>query len=466
MTQTWKHQEEAIRMAMPFTEFMFAHDMGCGKTYEAIELANRKKARKILIQCPVSVMDVWPEQFAKHSKEKWKCLVLNKGSVKKKAQILSSALELQRITSHRLAVIVNYESAWRPGLGPDYNKKNRIINKGVILSTMWDMVIADESHRLKSPRSKTSWFNYQIAKLGRAKFRLCLTGTPMGTPLDIYGQFRFMNFNIYNKNFTQFRNRYAIIKDMGDFKKVVGYQREEELRAIFYTRAHRVKKNDVLDLPSVMHEIRTCQLSREAQKIYHSLKVELVAWLDEIGDKITAANVLVKLLRLGQITGGFVKLDSGESKIICNAKLNVLADIFEDLPIDEPIVIFSRFTNEIQRIKKLSEKMGRPAAELSGQIKQLKEWKDGKFNTIVSQIIKSGSVGIDLTRARYCIYFSTGYSLRDYEQSLARVDRPGQTTPVTYYHLLAEGTVDTDVYNSLSKKKAVVEYVLTQLRTS
>lgn len=462
MTKLWKHQEEAIGLALKHPSYMFAHDMGCGKSFEAIEYINRIDARLVLIMCPKSVMDVWPKQFWKHSQTKWNYLVLNKGSVKKKAEVLSKTIKLYTMTKKRLAVIINYDSAWRSGLGPDYNRKNRIINKGVILSTVWDVVIADESHRLKSPRSKASWFAYQITKNKKAKRRLCLTGTPMPhSGLDIYAQFRFMDFHIFNKNFTQFRNRYAIIKDIGDFKKVVGFQREEEMNAIFYSRAHRVQKKDVLDLPPVMHEIRTCQLSAAADKLYRTLETEFVAWLEEQGDKITVNNVLTKLLRLGQLTGGFLQLDSGESTIMCNNKIELLADIFEDLPPNEPIVVFARFTNEIQRIKQLAEKLERSVAELSGQMNQLKDWQDGKFNVLAVQI-RAGGVGIDLTRAHYCVYFSTGYSLGDYEQSLARIDRPGQTREGVYYHLLAEKTVDMDVYNSLSRKKKVVEYILQQ----
>ena len=37
------------------------------------------------------------------------------------------------------------------------------------------------------------------------------------------------------------------------------------------------------------------------------------------------------------------------------------------------------------------------------------------------------------------VYYSLGFSLGSYEQSLARVHRPGQTRPVEYIHLLAEG---------------------------
>ncbi|HPK07479.1 MAG TPA: hypothetical protein PK773_06705, partial [Aminivibrio sp.] len=72
----------------------------------------------------------------------------------------------------------------------------------------------------------------------------------------------------------------------------------------------------------------------------------------------------------------------------------------------------------------------------------------------------AGGVGISLVRARYCIYYSVGYSLGDYEQSLARIHRPGQDRPVLYVHLLAEDTVDERVYQALDTRRDVVETIL------
>ena len=74
--------------------------------------------------------------------------------------------------------------------------------------------------------------------------------------------------------------------------------------------------------------------------------------------------------------------------------------------------------------------------------------------------IQSGGTGIDLTRAAYCVYLSAGFSLGDYEQSLARVHRPGQERTVFYYHIIARDTVDQRVYDALRDRKQVVEAVL------
>ena len=77
--------------------------------------------------------------------------------------------------------------------------------------------------------------------------------------------------------------------------------------------------------------------------------------------------------------------------------------------------------------------------------------------------MQSGGVGIDLSRAAYAFYYSLGYSLGDYEQSLARLRRPGQTRCVRYYHLVCQGTVDEQVYAALRERRSVIEAVLQKL---
>ncbi len=69
-----------------------------------------------------------------------------------------------------------------------------------------------------------------------------------------------------------------------------------------------------------------------------------------------------------------------------------------------------------------------------------------------------------MTRARYAVFYSLGYSLGDYQQARARLVRPGQERPVTFVHLLARGTVDERVMQAIEAKADVVEYVLKLLK--
>jgi len=101
--------------------------------------------------------------------------------------------------------------------------------------------------------------------------------------------------------------------------------------------------------------------------------------------------------------------------------------------------------------------------ELSGRANDLAEWKAATGGEVLAVQMRSGSVGIDLTRAHWCAYYSIGFSLGDYDQSLARVRRPGQIRDVVYYHFVARGLIDERVYTALANRRDVVAEVLNGL---
>jgi SNF2 family DNA or RNA helicase len=140
----------------------------------------------------------------------------------------------------------------------------------------------------------------------------------------------------------------------------------------------------------------------------------------------------------------------------------VLADRLEDLPVTEPVVVFCRFRSDLEDVAAVARELGREYAEVSGERKDLERWQRGDA-VILGVQMQSGGVGIDCSRAAYAFYYSLGFSLGDYEQSLARLRRPGQTRCVRYYHLVCEGTVDAQVYAALRERRHVVEAVLQRL---
>jgi hypothetical protein len=100
---------------------------------------------------------------------------------------------------------------------------------------------------------------------------------------------------------------------------------------------------------------------------------------------------------------------------------------------------------------------------LSGSANQLADWQSGSSNVLVAQV-KSGGIGIDLTRASYCFFYSLGYSLEEYEQAVARLHRPGQEKRTHIYHLLAtidgRSTVDGRVYQALRDRKEIIDELI------
>ena len=435
----WAHQTEALEFISDKPGAMLAMDMGTGKSRVIVDLIARKDYQKVLILAPLSVVgNVWPGEFAKHAPGLLCVLPLVGQNTKKRQEAAAKALDSGRPT----AIVMNYDAVWRQSFGDWAMKQN------------WDLLVMDESHRIKAPGGVASRYCSRLSD--RVRHRVALTGTPMShSPLDIYAQYRALDKSIYGTSFTRFRSRYAV---MGGYNRmqVVGYQREAELRDLFYSRAYRVESDDVLDLPSTLSVNLMCELGREGQRLYSEMADEFIA--DVAGGQITASNALSRLLRLQQITSGYGRLEDGTDVEVDTSKAKVLEDTLTDIG-REPVVVFTRFVHDLDVVHRIAAKVGIPSYEVSGRRKDLSEWTSG----VLAVQIQAGGLGLDLTLARYAIYYSLGFSLGDYSQSMARLHRPGQTHPVEYIHILASGTVDETVMDALARREAVIDHILEEV---
>lgn len=447
-TPLWMHQKEAFNFAFPKRGVLLAMDMGTGKSLTTIALILSRKHQRVLIQCPLSVVNVWPREFGKHAETPVVVESLNSGTVKDKQKLAAQAVERATTLGRPCVIVINYESAWREPFG------NWAMRAG------FDCLVADESHRIKAPGGKASLYCGRLGKV--IPYRILLTGTPFPhSPLDAYGQYRAMDTSIFGWSYTAFRAKYAI---MGGYEghQVLGFRDLDDLHKRFYSAAFRVKKEEVLSLPEVMHETRHVELCPKARRVYQELERDFCA---DVGKGIiTAANALVRLVRLQQLTSGYGVTEDGDIAQIDSGKQEALADLLEDLPADEPVCVFARFTHDLRVIQETATSAGRKYFEVSGEKKELDSWQTDSGGSVLGLQTQAGGLGIDATRARYCVYYSHSLSLGDYEQSLARVHRPGQTRNVVYYSLVASKTVDETIVGSLRDKKEVIESVLSKAK--
>jgi SNF2 family DNA or RNA helicase len=324
------------------------------------------------------------------------------------------------------------------------------------------MVICDESHRIKAAGGKASTFCSLLTS--RSQKRVCMTGTPMPHgPLDLYGQFRFMDPTVFGTSFSRFRSQYA---RMGGFSghEIDEYLNLDLLTLKFKSRSSEaVSADDVLELPGLHEYDRVVELEPSARRVYQEIEDRFVSDLRE--GTVTAANILTRLLRLSQCTGGTVRTDDGVDVPVSQAKEEALEEVMDELERDEPIVVFCRFHADLEAVHRAASHGGRQSLELSGSRNELSDWQGGQASVLAVQI-QAGGVGIDLTRAHYAVYYSVNYSLGDYDQSRRRLHRPGQTHLVTYVHLAAEQTIDQDIYAALSERRDLVETVLSKHKGS
>lgn len=439
-----------IRMAAPGHNFVangiIVHN--CGKSLVLWWLILHLRARRVMIICPLRVAQVWRSECERHVGAPVVIVTLDEaaGSVAKKMELAEQKMRLAETMGVPFVCVINYDSGWREPFA-SWAEKIR-----------WDLIGADEAHRAKAPGGKASLWLKRLRKV--AAYRVALTGTPMPhSPLDVYAIFRFLDITIFGPAFSPFRARFAC---MGGYqnKQVVGYQKLDELEALMSRITFRVGP-EVLDLPPTVHVTYYCELSPEARRIYKDLDSDFVA--EYLSGRITASNALAKLTKLAQLANGIVKNDQGIEHRIDSTKQKLLTDTLEDIGKDEPVVVFCRFHLDLDAVHEASRARGFTSLELSGRRDELKQWQDGGAQVLAVQI-SAGGVGVNLTRARYCIYYSVSFSLGDYEQSEKRVHRPGQNRPVEYIHLLARNTVDEKIARALKKRADVVESILAEIK--
>lgn len=303
----------------------------------------------------------------------------------------------------------------------------------------------------------------------KAKYRLLLTGTVItNKAVDVFSQYKFVNPAVYGNSFYQFRNRFFDMVGYGNYTPVLKKSMEDMFTQLLHSVAYRATKEECLDLPEYADVVRPVELEAPAMRVYRQLVRDSYAELSQ--GTVTATNVLTRLLRLSQLTGGFVGNDEDNSvELVSSAKLDALSDMI-DSAVQEgrKLVVIARFIPEIHAIGKMLDAKGIRYAQVSGEITDRPEQidafqNDPEVKVFVGQIATAG-LGITLTAASTMIFFSLDYSMSNYEQTRARIHRIGQKNFCTYIHIVARGTVDEKVMKALRDKANLAKSLVDDYR--
>ncbi|MDL2318164.1 DEAD/DEAH box helicase [Eubacteriales bacterium OttesenSCG-928-A19] len=424
--------------------------MGTGKTITSIAIAGAlylsRKIRRVLVVAPLSIVGVWEEEFDKFADFPYTLQILTGTGAKK-------AAALEKLHGDPLQVaVINYESAWR-------------LEQEI---TGWhpDLIIADEGHKIKTHNTTVSKAMHRLG--AKTPYRLLLTGTVItNKALDVFSQYKFLNPAVFGNSFYAFRGRYFYMTGYGNHTPVLKKSMEPELMARIHSIAFRATKAECLDLPAITEMVRTVELEPAAMRIYKDLVEESYAALGQ--SEVTVTNILTRLLRLSQLTGGFVTTDDGSLRQASTAKLAALEDIVEEvLQEGRKLVIIARFLPEINAIRRMLEKHKIGYACITGEVRDRAEQvqafqTDPEVQVFIGQIATAG-LGITLTAASTMVFYSADYSMSNFEQARARIHRVGQTENCTYIYLSARNTVDGKVLKALRAKADLARMLVDDYR--
>lgn len=473
----YEHQLTAIEMAERLPDLALFWEMGTGKSGGMVNIlrmhyTKAKRIRRTLILSPLVTLFNWQNEFELHSTIPQKDIVPLYRGGKKNAEYAHKVLanpDTLQYDQGRI-IITNYETlqndsfmeiihAWRP-----------------------EILICDESHYVKNPRAKRAKAVVKLAD--KAQHKYILTGTPILNSIkDIFMQFRVLDGGAtFGKNYEVFLNKYMEDENRswssrpGYFPKWV--PRPEmfaELTAKIYAKSLRVKKDECLDLPPLVRETRTVELSAEQRKYYEQMRRDFIAFVDSQQGQgaVVASMAMVKALRLQQIACGILPLEDGQEVILKdNPRIAAVEELLEELTPEHKVIIWCSFVANYKQLGDLCSRMKIDHVFLTGEM-NLKEKQNAmdRFDSVDScRVIianrRAGGIGVNLVAASYSIVFSRNFSLGDELQSEARNHRGGSQRHrrIVKIDLVARDTIDSDVLRALSNKQEISDTIIDTIR--
>lgn len=470
----YPHQVRALQRALDLDKSIALFmEPGTGKTRVAIDFAAIKHVNsnlnKVLVICPKVAMSVWEDQVKEFlpSAIARRTLILDDswGTVADRIRVIQSLESFDGLTF----VMVNYdvitdvtrtvkgELVTYPGLKEDLRK--------------WkpDMIILDESHYIKKSSSGRSRAVHSLSATPR--WKMILSGTPItNSPMDLFSQFKFLDSNVFGTRWGEFKRRYAIYGGYGGFQ-LIRYRNLDRLQARAHTISFEATK-DEMDLPDKLPpQVIKIPMSNKTKNLYEKMDKEFIAEIEEMGRKATAAIILTKMIRLRQITGGFVRVTNEDGSIedvpIGTEKLDALGELL-NIHCKEggyKVVIFAVFKWEVAQIKALCDKLKIPAIKDEGlKADRVRFRDDSKIKVYIVPLSKGGIAVNELVAAHIGIFYSLDHSSDHIVQAMDRLHRPGQSKNVLYQFLAVKGTIDVKIYNAFVENKNIADELIYDIR--
>ncbi len=421
---------------------VLADDMGLGKTVQAlahvaVEQAQGRLDRPVLVVCPTSVLPTWRTEAARFAPS-LRVLVLH-GPAR--------ARDFGAIARHDL-VITSY-----PLLSRDH---------AVLAEQKWHIVVLDEAQTIKNPAATTS----QLARKLDARLRLCLSGTPLENHLgELWSLFDFLMPGFLG-NRQQFGRRYrGPIEKGGDLER-----RALLARRVAPFLLRRTKAEVAADLPPRTVIAETIEMEAPQRAIYEGIRLAMHKRVREAiaehGLARSGIVILDALLKLRQACCDprLLKLSSAKAAKAGSAKLERL---FEMLPqmLEEGrrILLFSQFTSMLALIEAELDARKLPYLLLTGETRDrervVKRFQNREVPLFLISL-KAGGVGLTLTAADTVIHYDPWWNPAVEDQATDRAHRIGQDKPVFVHRLVTLGTIEEKMETLKERKRSLVAGIL------
>lgn len=467
----------------------------CAITYASMLAAKANREMRVLVLAPVAALDTWVDQSVEYAAvgQSVDAMALG-GTVIQRAAMLSArglGAPEKHLLAHKtrdggfagLRVISMSLDAFSQRRSVSTYKTTTDLLVSAVKTYRPDLLIVDESHRLKSVSSNVSQGVARLRDL--APRRLILSGTVMPhSPMDIWAQWRFLEprafYTVDNRDVTRrhpmtygrFQGRYAVLGGWQG-QQVIGFQNLTEMQTVMARNSIVVRKADALDLPPVMDVPVPVTLSPAELRAYNEMRDKLATTLAD-GSTASVPNKLAQMMRLRQLTSGYAVADGGPTMAIGTSKRDAVASVVNTtLDGERRVVVFAHFKREVADIATACSRADTEVMVITGDTKpQDRERMRKRFGSgesrrmvIVAQMRTMSLAVNELVTASHAVFASLSERRDDFIQARDRLNRLGQTgDKVTFWNVYVPGTVDEVVLGAHRDRTSLEAAMLRHLR--
>lgn len=473
------HQRAGVAFLSTARRALLADEPGLGKTAQTIraikKLSETEDVFPALIVCPNTLKKNWEREFGMW----WPDVRVQviKGSAGQRRKQFDTEADVYVINWESLrghSKLASYGSIALArcvdcGGHDESVTQNRCeVHKRELNEFDFKVVVADEIHRSKDPKSKQTRALW--AATGDADIRFALTGTPIANNvLDLWSILHWLSPNEWPSK-TRWIDRMidTMLNAFGGMM-VIGVKphMNDEFYATINPRMRRMLKARVLPwLPPVLKERRDVEMSTKQKKAYKQMLEVMIAELED-GGAVVAPSALTQTTRLLQFASSYAEISideiSGEMRTVLtepSCKVDALMDDIKNGDFgDDSVAVCAVSRQLIELLSNALTDAKIPHGLITGaqnedeRQKAVDDFQSGKIKWILFTA-QAGGVGITLTAARRLVMLQRPWSLVDYKQALDRVHRIGSEIhdTVVIMDYVTEGTIEERVIDVLDTK--------------
>jgi SWI/SNF-related matrix-associated actin-dependent regulator 1 of chromatin subfamily A len=456
--------EGIAKMSLLGGRVLLADEMGLGKTIQALAFCHYHRFKKILIVCPKNVVLNWRREIYETLDISW----YEKEEHIENIQVeIISGIKPQNINADGKLIyyIVNYDIA-------SARKKN-------LLALNTDIIILDESHYIKDPKTKRTKAIIELCK--NFKYILAMTGTPiLNRVSEIWNVIHLLKPDIFPKK-QDFLKTFTYQNDVADSilaglndddaEKAllqidnacfIGGKDLDKLGQILYQNVmiRRTKKEVLNELPPKTRTMITLDLDETTKEEYQRTEAEFNELLKSKG--ISLGEFLDKIMMF-ETDPILVKLEEARQLALEGKITDVIQWIKDFLESDQKLVVFVHHRIAIKRLLNSFPKATVIQGGISSSKRQeaIDKFQNDPETQLIIVSITAGGEGINLTAANNAVIIETAWNPGKMLQAEDRIHRIGQEADsVNIWHMIAGDTVEEPIYNLIFKKQEIIDQVM------